>query len=568
MALYFIRELVHPDVKYGPEVVKYVLRTLLHDSIQMRKLAIRVTVFILKQHKRPHKKVKVSPLSLSGSSSSLNTFPGCRPDNRWMQYCRETLPIDATKWNEVRFIHKQYHGYYAWPPQVELYASASEQPQTDRPRAEMTVQEQEIVDFFTCQENVDTLVHFLAMEEKKDKDAFNGNRFIMFKNLFRNYGNALVSLFLPHLKQLVLSKEENKQRAAAEIIAGLIRGSKHWPFDETAAMWAEVVPLLQNALGNLTVETVADWGICFATATEGRDPNKYYWLYELLMEEPLRRDESSFIECGRLYALQGALNQQVWRLSELLQELFVYLQDFLTHPYQNVRERISSVLTNMFETDLLFAGADDSSVQTPRIAAFIDEVMPRLNVLYAAGVKDVAKDVECTAEALQKISLCDEDKDVAIRLFKTVCKWIISSIGRCNFGARSEYYRLFPLACLLQSYEADQELSLNCSSFLAMMAQAFTLPPHIPVAIRTLQLVADSSSWSSRAAVAEFIQVFVFHNMALLLSCDEWVQQIKAIVLTLLDDDQPEVRQQASQVLGGFFHCQFVPFSQDLLVSL
>lgn len=538
MALSFIRDLVHPDVKYGGQLVKYVLRTLLHDSIQLRKLAIRVTVFILKQHKRPHKKVQVSPLSFSdGGGGGIATVsrPGCREDNRWMQYCRESLPADAHTWNEARFMHKQFHGYYAWPPLVEVYAPASEQPPTDRPRAQMTVQEQEILDFFTCQENVDTLVHFLAMEEKKDRDKFNGYRFIMFKNLFRNYGNALVPHFLGHLQELVLSKEENRQRAAAEIIAGIIRGSKHWRFEETAAMWTVVVPLLRTALGNMTVETVGDWGICFATATEGRDPNKHHWLYELLMEDPLRRDESSFIECGRLYTLQGALNQQVWRVSELFQRLFVYLQEFLTHPYQNVRERISSVLTNMFETDLLFTGADDSSVQTPRIAAFIDEVMPRLNILYgvAGGVKDVvaaaaAKDVEeRTAEALQQVSLCgDEDKDVAIRLFKTVCKWITSSIGRSNFGARAEYYRLFPLACLLQSYEADEELSLNCSSFLAMLSQAFTLPAHIPQAICTIKRVAGSSSWSSRAAVAEYIQVFVFHNMALLLSRDEWVQEV------------------------------------------
>lgn len=42
---------------------------------------------------------------------------------------------------------------------------------------------------------------------------------------------------------------------------------------------------------------------------------------------------------------------------------------------------------------------------------------------------------------------------------------------------------------------------------------------------------------------------------------------MKNIVLELLEDDKPEVRIQASQVLGGLLHCQFIPSSQDLLVS-
>jgi len=49
--------------------------------------------------------------------------------------------------------------------------------------------------------------------------------------------------------------------------AGIIRGSKHWPFHKVCALWQSLVPIIRRALLNMTVETVADWGVCFATAS-------------------------------------------------------------------------------------------------------------------------------------------------------------------------------------------------------------------------------------------------------------------------------------------------------------
>lgn len=99
-------------------------------------------------------------------------------------------------------------------------------------------------------------------------------------------------------------------------------------------------------------------------------------------------------------------------------------------------------------------------------------------------------------------------------------------MSRSNYGAVKEFYQLFPLACLLQSYEADEELSIVCSSMLAILAQAFTLPRHMPAALEAIRSVVGSRSWSARAATAEYVQVFVFHNMATILSNDEWVLEV------------------------------------------
>lgn len=58
MALNFIRHLVHPEQIYPPDVVRYFVGTLIHDSLSERNIAFRVVTCMLQQQKREHPKVK------------------------------------------------------------------------------------------------------------------------------------------------------------------------------------------------------------------------------------------------------------------------------------------------------------------------------------------------------------------------------------------------------------------------------------------------------------------------------------------------------------------------------
>lgn len=42
----------------------------------------------------------------------------------------------------------------------------------------------------------------------------------------------------PHLECLVADSHESTQRCVAEIIAGLIRGSKHWTFEKVMCLYS------------------------------------------------------------------------------------------------------------------------------------------------------------------------------------------------------------------------------------------------------------------------------------------------------------------------------------------
>lgn len=62
MAMSFIRDLVHPDQIYPAKIVRYFLQALVHDSLEERKIAIKIVVFMLRQQKREHPKVQIRHL--------------------------------------------------------------------------------------------------------------------------------------------------------------------------------------------------------------------------------------------------------------------------------------------------------------------------------------------------------------------------------------------------------------------------------------------------------------------------------------------------------------------------
>lgn len=535
--------------------------------------------------------------SLSSGSKELNSeklpdhtgdvIPGIRADNTWLQYNHETRPLTAEQWDESRYVHQPYWGYYVWPKNLEVYAPSSQQPCLDPAVRKLTDCEREIDLFFNDPQNIEKLISYLSLEEKKGKDKFNAFRCFLFKGLFRNHGIVHLKHFLPHLQRLVTDKQESSQRCAAEITAGLIRGTKHWPFQMISELWQALLPVIRTAIANLTEETIIDWGMCFATAQQRRDPNRNHWLLECLMEEPpLKDSESSFVECGRLYVLQGALNQQSWRVTELLQRLLVRLEDrLLTNPFQNMRERLGSVLVTVFDADLKFPHSLPDTA-TPRVQTLIDKIVPILEQLVEdddtskmqqtvskmsldtrEGLSQKAADLsfhdECEEASVPKT----EKQEVPKRLLKTVCKWIVSSLSRSQYGATPAFYQIFPIVCQLESSEADEELNKSCLGTLASLAHAFTLPENMPVVLTAVKKMSEHSSWSTKFASLEFLQVLVFHNMGIILSNASWIHCVENVVLSLLEDDRLEVREKASQVLGGMLHCKFITNQGQLLVS-
>ncbi|XP_064173886.1 proteasome activator complex subunit 4A isoform X1 [Anguilla rostrata] len=559
IAIGFLSLLLRDDHPLPSAAVHFFVKSLNHDSLIVRKVAISSVAGILKQLKRPHKKIPISPSDITGVSEPDGLVAGDRPDNRWLQYDSGSLPHSQQAWESCRFVDKTHWGYYSWPRKLMLYAPPEEQPKLGMSREEMTEREQIVYDHFSDPVFVKQLVEFLSLEDRKGKDKFSPRRFCLFKGLFRNFDDAFLPVLRPHMERLVGDSHESTQRCIAEIIAGLIRGSKHWSYGKVENLWKLLCPLIRTALSNITVETYADWGTCIATACESRDPRKLHWLFEMLMESPVNGEGGSFVDACRLYVLQGGLAQQEWRVPELLHRLLQYLEPKLTQVYKNVRERIGSVLTYIFMIDVSLPYTRPTT--SPRISDFTKRVVTQLKPLTEG-------DEEIQNHVVEDNGVGEQDERTqAIKLLKTVLKWLMASAGRSFSTAVPEQLQLLPLLFKIAPVENDDsydELKRDAKTCLSLMSQGLLYPEQIPQVLSTLQEIAGSSSWHARYTVLTYLQIMVFYNLFTFLSSEQAVGQVRALVIRLLEDEQLEVREMAATTLSGFLQCNFLSMDSPM----
>uniref|UniRef100_A0AAQ6IA71 Proteasome activator subunit 4 n=1 Tax=Anabas testudineus TaxID=64144 RepID=A0AAQ6IA71_ANATE len=553
IAIGFLSLLLRDDQQLPPAAVMFFVKSLNHDSLYVRKVAISAVAGVMKQIKRPHKKIPISPSELCEVKEQSSVVAGDRPDNQWLQYDSSCLPRTQQDWNRCVFVEKTHWGYYCWPRKVIVYAPLEEQPKQNLTREEMTEREQIIFDHFSDPVFINQFIEFLSLEDRKGKDKFSPRRFCLFKGLFRNFNDAFLPILRPHMERLVADSHESKQRCVAEIISGLIRGCKHWSFSKVERLWELLCPLLRIALSNITIETYADWGTCIATACESRDPRKLHWLFEMLMESPVNGEGGSFVDACRLYVLQGGLAQQEWRVSELLHRLLKYLEPKLTQVYKNVRERIGSVLTYIFMIDVNLPCTLPTT--SPHISDFTERILEQLKPL-TEGDEEIQNHVVEENEVGEQ-----DERTQAIKLLKTVLKWLIASAGRSFSTAVSEQLQLLPLLFKIAPVENDDsydELKRDAKTCLSLMSQGLLYTEQIPMVLITLQEIAGSSSWHARYTVLTYLQIMVFYNLFTFMSDKKAVNDVRALVIRLLEDEQLEVREMAATTLSGFLQCNFL----------
>ncbi|TRY93382.1 hypothetical protein DNTS_032873 [Danionella cerebrum] len=569
MAIGFLSLMLRDDVPLPPSGVLFFTQSLNHDSLLVRNAAISAVAGILKQLKKPHKKVTVNPFDLSQLKTSLQSAGedggslqvGERPDNHWLQYDSSKLPRSQQDWDECCFVEKTHWGYSTWPRKLMLYAPYKEQPKLAKTREEMNKSEQIIYDHFSDQLFIDQLIQYLSLEDRKGKDKFSPRRFCLFKGLFRNFGDSFLPLLKPHMERLVSDSHESTQRCVAEIISGLIRGSKHWSYNKVEKLWALLCPLLRKALSNITIETYGDWGTCIATACESRDPRKLHWLFEMLMESPVNGEGGSFVDASRLYVLQGGLAQQEWRVPELLHRLLQYLEPKLTQVYKNVQERIGSVLTYIFLIDVNLPHIHPTT--SPRIGEFTERVLARLKPL-TESEEEIQNHI-----AEENLEGDQDERTQAIKLLKTVLKWLMISAGRSFSSAVPEQLRLLPLLFKIAPVENDDsydEMKTDAKTCLSLMSQGLLYSEQIPLVLSALEEISKSSSWHARYTVLTYLQIMVFYNLFTFLSDVKVVGDVRALVLRLLEDEQLEVREMAATTLSGFLQCNFLSIDESMQI--
>ena len=144
------------------------------------------------------------------------------------------------------FSVKGYQGFYVWDEPAKLRVV---DPGGTEDRFKDKYVDDLIAKYFSDQSYIDKVVEFNTTEHSKGEDEFSMDKALFFSYLFENFGDRFQKVLMPHLRRLSASGEESKQRFAAELCYGAIRGSRFWDYGVVAKLWADdLEPSLKMAL--------------------------------------------------------------------------------------------------------------------------------------------------------------------------------------------------------------------------------------------------------------------------------------------------------------------------------
>ena len=190
---------------------------------------------------------------------------------------------------------------------------------------------------------------FAALESPRD--AFSKTTAGFYKQIFGLTQDASLEFLYPKLQKLVEDvKENSSQRAASEIVAGILRGSKHWNLAKKAKWDSRISELLFDGINASTMETVRHWLACLRYAFDSRDCKRFKTIVNTILDMKLDLNNSSFLaESKKIWLKDQLLRSFSYQLCNQLEGFLNDYSAIITTPYQQVRDSVGRSFDNCLQ---------------------------------------------------------------------------------------------------------------------------------------------------------------------------------------------------------------------------
>ncbi|KAJ1310179.1 hypothetical protein OPQ81_006923 [Rhizoctonia solani] len=372
------------------------------------------------------------------------------------------------------------------------------------------------------------------------------------KSLFKMFGSLPLPTLLDTLEDLWKEDDKFKQRAAAEITCGVMRGSKHWPTNSHSQLWAWVGERLQQIFDRIKPDTLRIWEGMLTTQIAKRDPRRHPELIDFIKNLPVDFDNESAFYVNKTISTRCILVEELGkRLGDWLDDYLVTLFDHVDNIHSEIRSAIAQNIHCIKQAQW--------HPLYPSVSHFLDACRNGVDPLQIRQTTHMDK-IEALvvqfphwrAERLPppKVNQSQYDK-----CGLTVLQWIWSA----GHGAAAP--SIFPYVMPLLP-EMFQMSNLNDSSELMMYSNAVlyllsaVTPPldYVePIVNELIQAITSSPLWRVRLNALPILQVFYFRNLPSM--TDATITRIIDVLLECLKDDNVEVRQMAAKTLAGLLRC-------------
>ncbi|KAI0343952.1 hypothetical protein BDW22DRAFT_1355187 [Trametopsis cervina] len=375
------------------------------------------------------------------------------------------------------------------------------------------------------------------------------------KSIFETLQAEPMEALQPTLETLLADKDKNKQRGAAELLAGLICGSKHWPSNDQTKLWEWFKPHLRRVFSQSNNDMVTIWTSFFEYAFFNKDPRRVQPLVDFIYEEFQTTDfnaETTFDVIKMLSFFRALYEELEWKFT-------AWSDDVLRRCWSEIQTEHDDVLAYISE-----------------LLAFTDKIMRRPNVsvptveviLQESRTLPVDADIMAqrgsyhegrVLELVKKFKVWREERLPGVRAFQStydrvgimVCRWLFQLIHDTHASVAFDYILpLMPELFRFTEINDNEDLALRSKVLLNRMCGVH--PPRpllIPILDSMFQAIQTSTSWRVRLKILPLVQVYYFRH-------GPNISEIKAVemievICRCLDDEIVEVREMAATTLTG-----------------
>ncbi|KAJ1987545.1 Proteasome activator BLM10 [Coemansia spiralis] len=454
-------------------------------------------------------------------------------------------------------------GWFAWPAEVKAYVQPPPGETMAYDHIDPGSQDayEAVRKVMFADGKWDRIAKLFSLESARppEDDVFGISRAFLYTELFTLFDLPLLEKAWPAIDRLARDFEHPcAQRAASELISGLLRGSKHWALGSLKKMWDKVVPLLSVVFSKLRPDSIRFWQRCLQFAFARRDPRRFLpLLKQIIYGRPFDpQSEAPFVEATKLELLRVLICCWDWRIASSIIASKPRLLEALAHPYQQVRDSAGVFMYVLSSAEFF--------VSYPKVDMAIEDLArygptgcdfshwkgtPRTQTLIHRMIEQV-KGWE--TEHVPS----NEGTSNYSRGSKTLLTFFLAGFSH---GSRrlaiDNIPSVLPLVSVLQEQHDDEDVSRMAKVLLQFFSQILYTPQILEdVATNILSLLDNSSNmWHVVTKMLPLLCTLTFANRFTL--AQEMRVRIVDTTVLFLEHDQIEVRQAASASLTSLIKC-------------
>ncbi|KAJ3576138.1 hypothetical protein NP233_g640 [Leucocoprinus birnbaumii] len=546
-AIRCLRTLVRRDVPLQGAHMRFFLAKVHDDHPTMRYYAQRAIMKSVRFLKLRTCYKKPEDLALMRNINPLHSLVPVKPSRQTtpeflMAY---KTPVDfsiASK--EPIFYDKDPPGWLTWGNHVKLYMLPDLTTSTFHPwDATSSEAISAMLDSTTRQKFWEKLSVYYS--EENHETAMLQDNVSCVKSIFQLLEDKPFNVFKPVVEKLVVDKDQNKQRAAAELLAGVLGGSKHWPAKKQESLWAWFTPHMKKIFSqNIKTDTLPIWSSFVEYMFYHRDPRRIQPLVDCIVNafRSLDYNAEMAFDAVKVATLYRAFYEELGRkFMAWTDETVERSWAEISSEHDDVRAYIGDILVfsenikASFSAELKYSGVNrsDSIVAAQAIISRDGGIFDK----FKAWRKERSPGVRAFQSTYDRVGT-------------TVCKWLYQSLH--DLHAISAFDYILPLMSEIFRFTElndNDDLASRASRLLVRMCG---VTPPVPLVSPILDAIFHTIQNSPTKTVMESpAEGFTACARQLPLIPEIKIVEMLEVLCRCLDDEVVEVREMAAVTLSG-----------------